>query len=358
MEDGDNDDDQESKTEDASPQRIEQAFAQGDLPLSHDLVSVASMVLGILVVMGLFPLLMSSLVTTFRSMEAMTRTQSPSMLFQSMRGLALPAIGAFAAGTVGAFAASIGQTGGRFFPDKLSLDFSRLLSFSAVIHPFTREGATDIILSTVKLIVVASAIILPSTDEILTLTRLVMVTADAQAGAIGGLLVPIAARGGLVLVILAGLDFGLQRYRWFEKKKMTKEEVKREMKNDEGDPHIKGRRRQIQRSMAKKKHPTKATPKADAVIVNPTHIAIAIRYRKGEHRAPIVIAKGKGVLADTIRALAREHQVPIVKDIPLARLLHKKCEIGREVPLETFKAVAAVLAFVAKITGRPPGTGP
>jgi flagellar biosynthesis protein FlhB len=71
-----------------------------------------------------------------------------------------------------------------------------------------------------------------------------------------------------------------------------------------------------------------------------------------------VIAKGKGVTADTIRALARDHQIPIVKDIPLARLLHKKCEIGREVPMETFKAVAAVLAFVAKITGRPPGTGP
>ena len=110
--------------------------------------------------------------------------------------------------------------------------------------------------------------------------------------------------------------------------------------------------------MVKKKNPTKATPRADAVIVNPTHIAIAIRYRKGESRAPIVIAKGKGLLADTIRALAREHQIPIVKDIPLARLLHKKCEIGHEVPLETFKAVAAVLAFVAKITGRPPGTGP
>jgi flagellar biosynthesis protein FlhB len=191
-----------------------------------------------------------------------------------------------------------------------------------------------------------------------TLTRLIMASSDTQPGAIGTLLSPIAMRGALVLALVAGLDLGVQRYRWFQKKKMTKEEVKREMKNDEGDPHIKGRRRQKQRELARRKPPQQTVPKADAVIVNPTHIAIAIRYRKGEHRAPIVIAKGKGVTADTIRALAREHQVPIVKDIPLARLLHKKCEIGREVPMETFKAVAAVLAFVSKITGRPPGTGP
>lgn len=358
MSEGADDEDEESKTEDASPQRIEQALAEGDLPMSHDLIGVASMVIGLIVLAGVLPMLTSALVTTFRSMEVVTRTQSPALLFQSMRGLALPTIGVFIAGGFGALVASLGQTGGRIFPDKLSPDFSRLMSFSAVVRPFTREGATDILLSALKLIMVTAAIVLPSTDEILTITRLGLLPADAQPGAIGSLMWPVMMRGGLVLVVVGALDFGLQRYRWFEKKKMTKEELKREMKSDEGDPHIKGRRRQIHRSMVKKKNPTKATPKADAVIVNPTHIAIAIRYRKGENRAPIVIAKGKGVLADTIRALAREHQIPIVKDIPLARLLHKKCEIGHEVPLETFKAVAAVLAFVAKITGRPPGTGP
>jgi flagellar biosynthesis protein FlhB len=267
-------------------------------------------------------------------------------------------IGLILAGTVGALAASLGQTGGRFFPDKLAPDFSRLMSFQAITHAFTKDGVSDIFLAVVKLTVVLAATVLPSTDEIVTLTRLIMATTDSQPGAIGTLLTPIAMRGGLVLALIAGVDFGIQRYRWFQKKKMTKEEVKREMKNDEGDPHIKGRRRQKQRELAKRKPPSQTVPKADAVIVNPTHIAIAIRYRKGEHRAPIVIAKGKGVTADAIRALAREHQVPIVKDIPLARLLHKKCEIGREVPMETFKAVAAVLAFVSKITGRPPGTGP
>jgi flagellar biosynthesis protein FlhB len=358
MEEGGDDEDEESKTEDPSPQRLEQAFEQGDLPMSHDLISVVSMVLGLIVLAGMMPSLIAALVATFRSLEAMTRTQNPDPLFQAIRGVAPPAGGVFVAGTFGALAASLGQTGGRLFSDKLAPDFSRLMSFSAIFRPFTKEGVTDIFLSVIKLVVVVGAIVMPSTDEILTITRLVLASTDRQPGAIGDQLWPIVMRGGLVLAVLGALDVGLQRYRWFEKKKMTKEEVKREMKSDEGDPHIKGRRRQIHRSMVKKKNPTKATPKADAVIVNPTHIAIAIRYRKGENRAPIVIAKGKGVTADKIRELAREHQIPIVKDIPLARLLHKKCEIGHEVPMETFKAVAAVLAFVAKITGRAPGTGP
>ena len=352
------DEDEESKTEDASPQRIEQAFEQGDLPMSTDLVSVASMSLGLAVLVALMPSLTAALMSTVRALEPLTRTQDPAQLFRALGTLRLPVIGLLVAGTFGALVASVGQTGGRSFPDKLSPDFSRLMSFEGLFKPFTKEGISDIFLSLFKLTIVVAATVLPSTDEIVTLTRLVLATAESQPGAIGTLLWPMTMRGALVLVVIAGVDFSVQRYRWYQKKRMTKDELKREMKSDEGDPHIKGRRRQMHRQMARKKNPMKATPKADAVIVNPTHIAIAIRYRKGEQRAPIVIAKGKGIIADKIRALAREHQIPIVKDIPLARLLHKKCEIGREVPMETFKAVAAVLAFVAKITGRPPGTGP
>ncbi len=93
-------------------------------------------------------------------------------------------------------------------------------------------------------------------------------------------------------------------------------------------------------------------PRADALVVNPTHIAIAIRYRRDEGRAPRVTAKGKGALAELMRDLARENAVPIVQDIPLARLLYRKVKVGREIPAQTYKAVAAVLAFVYRVTGR------
>ena len=95
-------------------------------------------------------------------------------------------------------------------------------------------------------------------------------------------------------------------------------------------------------------------PRADALLVNPTHIAIALRYRKDEGRAPKVTAKGKGVLAEHMRDLAREHGIPIVEDIPLARLLYKKVKVGREIPAATYKAVATILAFVYRATGRGP----
>jgi flagellar biosynthesis protein FlhB len=158
-------------------------------------------------------------------------------------------------------------------------------------------------------------------------------------------------------VILGAIDVFLTRRRFFEKMKMTKDEIKREMKEDEGDPHIRGARKRRHRELRRGAIAVEV-PRADAVVVNPTHIAVVLRYRKKNDKAPRITAKGKGAKADAIRRLALENGVPIVKDIPLARLLHARVRIGREVPAETYRAVAAVLAFVAKVRGRPPGTGP
>ena len=165
------------------------------------------------------------------------------------------------------------------------------------------------------------------------------------------LLSTLAWRLVLVAALIAGADVAVQRRRHGAKMKMSKEELKREMKEDEGDPLIKGKRRQRQRELAKQRARIEV-PRADALLVNPTHVAIALRYRKDEGKAPRVTAKGKGVLAEHMRELARENGVPIVQDIPLARLLHRRVKVGREVPAETYKAVAAILAFVYRMTGR------
>lgn len=132
---------------------------------------------------------------------------------------------------------------------------------------------------------------------------------------------------------------------------MTRDEVKREMREDEGDPMLRGARKRKHRELVKR-NAIAETKRADALIVNPTHIAIAIRYRKDEDGAPRVIAKGKGVLAEAMREAARSSGIPIVQDIPLARLLYRKVKTGGQVPRETFKAVAAVLAFVYRLTGK------
>ena len=154
-----------------------------------------------------------------------------------------------------------------------------------------------------------------------------------------------------MLALLAGGELGLQHYRFIKKNRMTKEEAKRENKQDEGDPMMRGRRKRKHRELSRSRVRAEV-PRADAVVVNPTHVAIAIRYRRDEGAAPRVIAKGKGKLAEIMREVARENGIPIVQDIALARLLYKKVKVGRTVPAETYKAVAAVLAVVYKLVGR------
>ena len=127
--------------------------------------------------------------------------------------------------------------------------------------------------------------------------------------------------------------------------KMTRQEVREEMKETEGDPHIKSKIRSIQQQMARRRMMA-AVPSADVVITNPTHVAVAVRYEAGRTEAPVVVAKGQELVAARIREIARAHRVPVVENPPVARLLHQRVGIGQEIPAELFKAVAEILAYV------------
>jgi flagellar biosynthetic protein FlhB len=149
------------------------------------------------------------------------------------------------------------------------------------------------------------------------------------------------------MTFLALFDYGFQRWELEKKMRMTKQEIKEEVKTREGDPQIKARIRRIQRELANKRMMTQV-PKADVVITNPTHLAIALKY-DANLPAPQVIAKGAGVIADKIRELAKEHGIPIVENKPLARTIFKTLKIGQVIPRELFNAVAEVLAYVYKL---------
>jgi flagellar biosynthesis protein FlhB len=190
-------------------------------------------------------------------------------------------------------------------------------------------------------------------SDLTTFGALLFSPADAQLGIALAPMARATVKALAVMVVVAGLDLALTRYRFMARMKMTKEETKREHKEDEGDPLIRSKRRRRHRELAKGRAQVEV-PRADALVVNPTHIAIAIRYRKSDGRAPRVTAKGKGELAELMRDLARSNGIPIVQDIPLARLLFKRVKVGGEVPAETYRAVAAILAFVYRVTGRNP----
>ena len=156
---------------------------------------------------------------------------------------------------------------------------------------------------------------------------------------------------GVALLILAVFDYGLQRWKHEQDLRMTHQEVREEMKNLQGDPQIVARRRAIQRQMVLNRI-SSSVPKADVVVTNPTELAVAIQYDPEEMAAPVVVAKGAGVLAQRIRRLALEHNIPVVERKPLAQLLYKEVDIDKPIPTESYAAVAEVLAYVYQLKAR------
>jgi flagellar biosynthetic protein FlhB len=155
----------------------------------------------------------------------------------------------------------------------------------------------------------------------------------------------------LVMVLLAGLDYIYQRWSYEKKLRMSKQEVKDEGKQAEGDPLVKARMRSMQRDMARRRMMAEV-PKADVIITNPTHIAVALLYISGEMDAPKVVAKGAGFVAEKIKAIGQEHGVPTVENKPLAQILFKTVEIGQMIPATLYHLVADVLAFVYRMKNK------
>ena len=164
-------------------------------------------------------------------------------------------------------------------------------------------------------------------------------------------------RCGLMMLVLALFDYLYQRWDFMENQKMSKQEVKDEMKQSEGDPQVKSRIRSMQMSVARQRM-MQAVPKADVVITNPTHIAIALAYDQEAHEAPVVLAKGAGVVAEKIKRIAREHGIPVVEDKPLARLLFKIVDVDQMIPENLYQAVAEVLAYIYRRNHQQPAAAP
>jgi flagellar biosynthesis protein FlhB len=233
-------------------------------------------------------------------------------------------------------------------------DLSKVFSGGKLSQVFSKKLWVDLAVALVKLVTVAATIWSCMRAEFMTLPGLLFARTDVQFGMLFGPLCKGSVKVLTVMGLWAGLDIALTRYRFNKKMKMTKAEARREAKEDEGNPMIKAKRRRRHRELSRGRAAFEV-PRADALIVNPTHIAIAIRYRPGEDSAPRVTSKGKGVLAEMMRDLARENGIPIVENIQLARLLWKRVKVGKAVPSDTFKAVAAVLAYVYRLTGQRSG---
>jgi flagellar biosynthesis protein FlhB len=342
---------QEQRTEEASERRLTQAFEEGDIALSREFVMLGGFIAGALVLVRVAPAFKRALTVLITDAIRLTPSSPFSTLPSLVAPLALPTAAIMITVAAVGIALTFTQTRAHIWDDRATPDFSRLFSPSRVTHFVSKEFAQDFGISLVKLVAIGGVVWTSFRDEFLTLHRLLQATPADQFDSLFAPLSKALVRVLAVFAAFAGADFALTHWRYRKKHMMTRDELKREMREDEGDPQIRFARKRKHRELSKR-NAVAETKTADVLIVNPTHIAIAVRYRKDEDGAPRVIAKGKGVLAEAMRDAARSNGIPIVQDIPLARLLFKKVKTGGQVPRETFKAVAAVLAFVYRMTGR------
>ncbi|MEK6578601.1 MAG: EscU/YscU/HrcU family type III secretion system export apparatus switch protein, partial [Bdellovibrionota bacterium] len=247
--------------------------------------------------------------------------------------------------------ASFAQIGAIFSLDPLQPDMGKLNPLTGFKKIFSIKSGYDALRLTFKLATVGSVAYWFVKKEVMGVPLYI---ANEPAS-----LLPIYAHVGkaiflsmiVVLFIFAGIDFGLQRWDYSKKMKMTKQEAKQEHKEREGDPQIKARIRSVQREIARRRMMS-AVKKADVVITNPTHIAVAITYDKDNMLAPKVVAKGADFIAQKIKAIATEAGVPMVENVPLARTLFKSVKINQYVPRVLYQAVAEVLAYVYRLKNR------
>ena len=250
------------------------------------------------------------------------------------------------------FAAGYGQTGFKITPEAMEPKLSKINPIEGIKSKFfSAQAAVETIKSIFKLLVIGWLIYIILPDLMIKSVGLV----DFTVGQILSFMIDTSFgfiwKISLVFSLIAMGDFAFQKHKFKKDQKMTKQEVKDEFKQTEGDPHVKSHIKGKQMEMAQKRM-MQEIPKADVVITNPTHYAVALKYKMGGSSAPMVVAKGADLMAQKIKDIARENNVPIHEDVMVARALYAACEVGDEIPEKLFEAVAKILAYIYKLKNK------
>ncbi|MDR1083605.1 MAG: flagellar biosynthesis protein FlhB [Deltaproteobacteria bacterium] len=345
------------KTEEATGHKLNQARLKGQVPKSQEITAAVVLLAAgfLLVILG--PIGWDRVVGVYRHIFTMAAANGHEvdflelsrLLFKESLILILPlALGVLAAGV----AVNIYQLGGfMVVSSSLVPKLDKLNFISGFGRMFKIRTVVDCIKSIFKMTVIFLMGYLVIRDHLEEFVLMV----DMNAAAIGQLVLSISVeiffKTCLLLLILAVMDYGYQRWQFMQDMKMTKQEVKDEYKQIEGDPLIKSKIRQAQKEASKKRQ-LNEVPNADVVITNPTHFAVALVYDQSQAPAPVVVAKGQDLMAQRIKDIAREAKVPVVENKPLAQALYRAVEVGQVIPAEFYKAVAEVLSYIYRVKGR------
>ncbi|MFZ5655831.1 MAG: flagellar biosynthesis protein FlhB [Pseudomonadota bacterium] len=355
--------DQEDKTELPSEKRLREAREKGDSPRSRELANVAVLGCATLALAVTGPRLGAAA----QGWLAGALQFEPALLGQPDRfpvyaarllgGLMLPVLPLLAAALLGSFLAPAALGSLRFSGQAVKADLSRLNPLAGFARMYGRESFAELLRSLLRLLLIggiSTLVLRAGLDRFLA-----MPGQDLEVAVSNGMDVVFGVFYAVVgaLAALALIDVPYQRWAWRNRLRMTRQELRDETKEAEGNPEIKARVRQVARQIANQRM-MEAVPTADVIVTNPTHYAVALKYEAGKMRAPKVVAKGVDELALRIREIGEANRVMRVEAPPLARALYRQCKVDQEIPSQLYAAVAQVLTYLYQIRRWKPADGP
>lgn len=346
-------DDGQDKTEEPTQKRLADARKEGQVPRSRELGGAAMLGISVLMLLTTGAHLTERAGHWLRhaltpSREQLLRGDPLAHVGELLAGLYWPVLPLMLAGALAGALAPLVLGGFNFSAKSLAPKFSKLNPISGLKRVFGAEGLMETgkaVLRVSLILLVGVWVLRSQLPELLSLLDEPLPRAAAHGGRMALTLLA-ALTGALILVAI--IDAPLQMWNHRRKLKMTRQQLRDEFKESEGSPELKARVRRVQQEIANRRM-MEAVPTADAILVNPTHYAVAIVYDAKKMRAPKVVAKGVDLIALTIRELAEKHGVPIVEAPPLARALYKDCQLDQEIPVRLYAAVAQVLGFVYQL---------
>jgi len=342
------------KTESASPRRLEQAREEGQVPQSRELATFVSLIVGVtaLYVLGrwgghrMMQMVKSAL--SFERDQAFDPRGMLQLLAELSSSGMLTVTPLLLALVVAALTVPFLMGGWVFSVSALRFDLSRLNPMQGLGRMFSTHGLAELVKASLKAALVGSVGVWVVWRERDHLFALMLQPLEASMDDFASLVMLATLLIVASLALIAAIDVPYQLWEYHRKLRMSKEDVRQEMKEQEGDPQIKARIRAAQREMSRRRMMTQV-PTADVVVTNPTHYSVALKYDPERSGAPVVVAKGMNLIAHNIRDLAREHGVPILEAPPLARALYAHCELEQQIPAQLYTVVAEVMAWVFQL---------
>lgn len=348
------------KTEEPTAKKLEDARKKGQVMRSTEVVTAATLLVFFLMLKVFVGFIGNRFISSFHktlgsigdyTSEPFNTNMARTIIRSSLWDIVVAAFPIMIAGFVVTIVSILFQVKWKVTTEPLKPKFDIFNPVSGMKRLFSKDKIMDLLKSTAKVIILAYVVYSYLKDQWPLIFKMYSYTLPQAIAVIGDTVISVGIRISLFFAAIAVFDLFYQKWKFHQDMMMSKQEVKDEYKNSEGDPKIKSQQRQ-RMQQASQRRMMQDIPNADVVITNPTHLAVAIRYDKEAHEAPVVVAKGADYLAQKIKDVARANAVEIVENKPLARMLYHNVEIGAEIPPELYQMVAEVLAYVYSLQGR------